>query len=268
MSNNDNSFKISDISRNTTLTIEATLDGGKAELPAKYANITDAELKEVRSKYGDKVLPLDNLVQQWDEKVIEISFKGHLSELQLIAIEDDEVYLWSKIKVLKVKLSTGTQIHLLVANTLKGLKYNRRKGVRVNLDKRMFVEQDGESFDVIVSDLSYCGVGIMEKKESKIKKGVPFVLSLTETEGEEEKLVCKIVAKKINEREPSKGIIVSGCVISSQNADFLQRYVAMKQLEQLNGKKQQFSIQRVASGDEFRTKMAEVFEEASGESEE
>ena len=108
----------------------------------------------------------------------------------------------------------------------------------------------------------------MEKKESKIKKGVPFVLSLTETEGEEEKLVCKIVAKKINEREPSKGIIVSGCVISSQNADFLQRYVAMKQLEQLNGKKQQFSIQRVASGDEFRTKMAEVFEEASGESEE
>lgn len=264
----ENSLMIIDINSETTLTVVAVLDGGKAELPAKFANISDEELAEVRRRYGDKALPLENIISHMEEKVFEVSFKNHLSELQLIAIQDEEVFLWTKVKILKITLSTGKQISLLLATTKEGRKFNRRKGVRIALDKRMSVEQDGESFDVIVSDLSYCGVGIMEQKESKIKTGMPFVLYLTETEGNTETLVSKIVCKKINEREPSKGVITSGCVISSQHADYLQKYIAIKQLERLNGKKQQVSIQRVASGDEFRTKMAEVFEEASGISEE
>ncbi|NEX00944.1 hypothetical protein SAMN04487829_0526 [Pseudobutyrivibrio sp. NOR37] len=248
---------LSNIKKDYTLSIVAKLKGKKVDLPLEYAELTDEEYEELTEKYGQEILPLEPIVSQWEKKLLEISFKGHESVLELFVVTNEEVFQWVAVKVFRINLSTGRYINMITSSLLYGKKYNRRRGVRINIDKVMNLEQEGETFHVIVKDLSYCGVGFFELGEGMVKKGVPFILHLTEPgENGEEKLVCKLVGKILNQRNDSGGIF-SGCILSTKHAAFLQRYIAMKQLEQISGRKQDFGITHNVIGENWKRDRAE-----------
>ncbi len=256
---------ITEINKDTTLSVLATLDGKKLELPVEYAKITGEELAELQESYGKLVIPLEDVVKRWQEKLFQVSFKGHLSKLELIAINADGVFVWDNVKIYKVKLSTGTSVNLLKAKMVEGKKFNRRRGVRIALDKRMDIQQGGKIIKVVVRDLSYCGLGFIEPTESKIKVGEPFILFLVEDTDEGDKLIGKFKGKVINQRELPAGGIFSGCVISSEHSTFLQRYIAMKQMEQISGRKMASAVQHNISGKNWKNKIVNSLVESLDE---
>ena len=252
---------LSNIKKDYTLSIVATLKGKKLDLPLEYAELTDEEYNELTEKYGKEILPLEPIVRQWEEKLLEISFKGHESVLELFVVTNEEVFQWTAVKVFRINLSTGRYINMIISDLICGKKYNRRRGVRINIDKVMNLMQEGENFHVIVKDLSYCGVGFFELGEGMVKKGVPFILHLTETgEDGEDKLVGKLVGKILHQRKDAGGVF-SGCILSTKHAAFLQRYIAMKQMEQISGRKQNFSISHNASGEDWKSEIVDRLNE-------
>ncbi len=250
-------LSIPDITIETTLSVLATVDDNTLELPVEYARLTPAELKGIRALYGNNVLPLENVVKQWQEKLMEVSFKGHLSKLDLLAVNTEGVFLWEDVKIYKVKLTSGKTINILKSPIIEGTKYNRRKGVRIALNKSMHIHQDGKFHTVIVRDLSYCGVGFVESGKSNIEKGKPFILFLTEETENGEKIIGKFVGKVINQRELPAGGVFSGCVLAAKHSAFLQRYIAKKQIEQINGGFQITSIQKNEIGDDWKNNLIE-----------
>ncbi|SDH35288.1 hypothetical protein SAMN05421493_101371 [Pseudobutyrivibrio sp. 49] len=265
MAEKKKTLSISEVNKDTTLSVVATLDGKKLELPVDYAKVSPQELAEIKEHYGNLVIPLEDVVKQWQEQLFEVSFKGHLSKLELLAINTEGVYHWDNIKIYKVKLTTGLSVNLLKVKLLEGEKFNRRRGVRIALDKSMDIQQNGEILRVIVRDLSYCGLGFIEPGESKVKLGVPFILFLMEDTDDGEKLIGKFTGKVINQRELPAGGIFSGCVLSADHSSFLQRYIAMKQMEQLSGKKMNATIQKNATGDNWKNKIVDSLVESLDE---
>lgn len=254
--NNENKkeLKLSEIEKDYTMSIVATLEGKKVDLPIQYANLSEEESEEVATKYGPEAIPLDPIVRKWEEKIFEVSFKGHTSKLELIVVTTEDVFHWSSLKIFKVKLTDGRSINILTSNLACGVRFNRRRGVRITLDKMMTIEQGDQSFLVIVRDLSYCGVGFFEPGSAKVQRGMPFTLKLTESSDDGDKLVCKLTGKILHQREEEGGI-VSGCVLSSQHAAFLQRYIAIKQMEQISGRKQDYRVEHNATGDDWKNKV-------------
>lgn len=252
MEENKKTLSISEINKDTTLSVVATLDGKKLELPIDYANVSPMEMGEIKEHYGNLIIPLNDVVKQWQEKMFEVSFRGHLSKLELLAINTKGVYHWDDINIYKVKLTTGLSVNLLKVKVPEGEKFNRRRGVRIALDKRMDIEQNGEIFRVIVRDLSYCGLGFIEPGESKVNVGVPFILFLAEDTKDGEKLIGKFKGKVINQRELPAGGVFSGCVLSADHSTFLQRYIAMKQMEQLGGRNREADVQKNVTGKNWK----------------
>jgi hypothetical protein len=254
---NNNKIKISDITPDLTLSLIAALDDKKVDLPINYAKLSEDEAEEVKSKYGIDALPLEPIVRHIEEKILEISFKGHTSKLQLIVVTTEEVFHWKAVKIFRVKLASGRNINMLTSDVLYGEKFNRRRGVRINIDKMMKIEQGGEEYQVIVRDLSYCGVGFYEPLGSKVQKGMPFLLHLSESSDDGDRLVCKLTGKILHQREHEAGGLISGCVLSSQHASFLQRYIAIKQMEEISGRKQDMAaIQHTATGENWKSAVA------------
>lgn len=257
---------IREIDKDITLSVIATLDNKKLELPVDYAHISDSELVEIRAKYGENIVPLEDVVQEWKRKLFKVSFKGHLSKLDLMAINTEGVFIWENVKIYKVILASGKNVNLLKSDRDEGVKFNRRRGVRIALDKSMDIQQDGEIHKVVVRDLSYCGVGFIEYSEtSNIKMGEPFELFLVEDTKDGENLVGKFTGKVINQRELPAGGIFNGCVLSAAHSNFLQRYIAMKQLEQISGKKRPATIQKNVTGDNWKGIIVESLAEKKNE---
>lgn len=254
-------LQIQDITEDYTLSIVATLDSKNVELPAEYAHLAKEELEEIWGKYGKNVLPLENIVTSLHEKMLQVSFSGHISKLDLIAISTDGVFRWGNVKIYKIKLSTGKDINLLASKQLIGERFNRRRGVRVDLDKAMKIEQQGEVYTVVVRDLSYCGLSFVEPNGAHVQKGMPFVLNLVETAENGDKEIGKITGKILNQRELEDGAVISGCIISANHATMLQRYIAIKQIEQISGKRNSGTgIKKTATGEDWEMKLAAAFE--------
>ncbi|MBR5636344.1 MAG: PilZ domain-containing protein [Pseudobutyrivibrio sp.] len=258
-------LSIADINSEITLSVLATLDNKTIELPVEYAKLTEEELSGVRALYGPHVLPLENVVKEWQEKLMEVSFKGHLSKLELLAVNTEGVFLWDNVKIYKVKLTSGKTINILKAPAVEGEKFNRRRGVRIALDKSMQLQQEGSFHTVIVRDLSYCGIGFIEPGKSSVEVGKSFILFLTEDTEDGEKIVGKFVGKVINQRDLPAGGVFSGCILSAQHSTFLQRYIAMKQLEQISGRRQNISIQRTEIGVDWKSKIVDSLVESLNE---
>lgn len=251
---NSRELKISEIQKDYTLSLVATLDNKKVDLPLEYANLSSEEAEEVARKFGPECIPLESIMKKWEEKILEVSFKGHTSKLEFIVVTTEEVYHWTTVKIFKVKLDSGRAINILSSDLPFGVKFNRRRGVRITLDKVMTIEQGDDSYIVIVRDLSYCGVGFFEPVSGKVQKGMPFILHLTESTDNGDKLVCKLTGKILHQREEEGGL-VSGCVLSAQHASFLQRYIAIKQMEQISGRKQDYRVEHTASGDDWKNQV-------------
>ena len=255
-------FKISDIKKDHTLSIVATLDSNNIEMPAEYAHLSAEELAELRSKYDSEILPLENIVTTIQEKMLAVSFKGHVSKIDLIVVNQEGVYRWSNVKVYRIKLKSGKMVNLVTSKQRAGEKFNRRRGVRIDLDKAMKLEQEGQTYTVVVRDLSYCGVSFVEPNGSQLQKGMPFLLNLVDSTEKGDKEIGKITGKILNQRTLDSGAVVSGCIVSADHAQMLQRYIAIKQMEQISGRKSNrgLGIQKLATGEDWQIKLADAIE--------
>ena len=252
-------IKISDITADSTLSVIANLEGKKIELPTKYASLTAEERQELVEIFGEKFLPLENILKLWQDRLREVGFKGTLSKLELIAITNDGVFRWDNVKISKHVLTNGRSLHVVIVKLLEGERYNRRRGIRINIDKAMKLEQEGKLYSVIVRDLSYCGMAFAETSENQINPTMPFVLHLTDNDEDgKELLVSKIKGKVHNQKATEKGEILYGCVIAPEHAAFLQKYVATKQIEAIRGARLGKKLQKTMTGEFWQEDMAEA----------
>ncbi|WP_176761836.1 PilZ domain-containing protein [Pseudobutyrivibrio sp. YE44] len=236
----------------------------KIELPAEYASLSEAEHKELFDKYGTRVVPIENILTHLQEKIVEVSFKGnHLSDTELLAVTSVGVFRWKNVKIFKVTLTTGKVIHIIFSAREDGEKFNRRRGVRLNLDKQMDIELNGERFKAVVRDISYCGMSFVKPEGLEIEPGMPIVLHLSElADDEDDRVVGAFEGKVLNKRIISSGAEVCGCVISAEHAAFLQRYIAIKQMERASGKRSEKTLTKVKTGEYWQNDLAEVLNES------
>ncbi len=251
-------LNIKDIPLDSTLVVVGVSGNKKIELPAEMSVLSEEEEAEIEAKFSGKVLVIENIVQRMQDKMLAISFEGNISNLELIAVTKLGVFRWDKVKVYKYKLASGRDVQLVVPKRVDGVKFNRRRGVRVVLDKRMDVEQGGTTYSVVVNDLSYCGVSFLEPLGAQINPDEPFVLSLAESSKDGDIVVAKVRGKILHQREDESGGVFSGCVLSPEHAAFLQKYVAIKQMESISGKKQYKGVTKVMTGDHWEEDMAEA----------
>ncbi|SEK58792.1 hypothetical protein SAMN02910377_01250 [Pseudobutyrivibrio ruminis] len=248
---------ISEVTEKARISVQATLENKKLELPTEYAVLNEKEQEEFTTKFGNKGIPIENIIQMWQNSVREVDFTGSVSKLDLIVVNDQGVFQWENIKIYKFTFSSGRAIHVVLPTLEEGYKYNRRRGVRINIDKVMDVEQDDIMYSVIVRDLSYCGVGFVEPLGSQIDPNREFILHLLEDTDDGEREVGKFFGRIINQKEDENGGVFSGCTISSDHAAFLQRYIATKQIEAIRGKSNQSGIKRIKTGEFWKEDIAE-----------
>ena len=254
-------MKLSELNFESSLSLMAELEGGQTDIPITRAELSEDEYNEIEATVGARFIPLEVIVQEYEKKFAVISFQNSKAKLSLIAFHENELYKWDNVVVDRVQLQSGKSIHLVKVPNPNGSKFNRRRGVRIDIGRYMEIEQKNKNFNVLIKDLSYCGLGIMEKGESKIDVNEPFTLHLTESRGSENRLVAKIVAKVIRQEEIEGGYIKSGCIIAKGHYNFLQRYVATKQMENLQGKSGGYSdVMRADNSDNWKKSIAKQLE--------
>ena len=258
MNDKTRKMHILSITPNDTLSIMASFEKKKYELPTEYTKLTPEEYEEIKAKVSGDFLPLKNVLHMWQEKLREVSFRGTLAQLDLIAITDNGLFCWNDVKVYKYDFASGKSVHVVYPKSPIGDKFNRRRGVRISVDRIMEVEQDGHTFLTFVRDLSYCGVSLSEMTDERLDPEKKFVLHFTEETGDGEKYIGDFEGKIVNQKEKENGQIVSGCVLASYHASFLQKYIATKQIESLRGHQPTDGITKNMTGENWELDLAEA----------
>ena len=163
-----------------TISVMAYSGSRKIELPVEYANLSIEDQNKLDEKYAGKVLPLNSILDKWKSKLSAANFDGKFNKFDLIAMTSNGIFKWNDVKIYKSSMFEGREVYLVFPSNVLGEKYNRRQGVRINIDRVMDVEQDDFFYSVIVKDLSYCGVGIVEPLGAQINPEKSFTLHLTE----------------------------------------------------------------------------------------
>ncbi|WP_028243906.1 PilZ domain-containing protein [Pseudobutyrivibrio ruminis] len=252
-------INISDITREATLSVVGYLDNKKMELPTEYAILSEEEYAELEDKFTN-FLPLENILKMWQEKLQEVSFKGIVSKIDLIAILPQGVFHWEDVKIFKYLLKSGKSIHVVTVHNPIGEKYNRRRGIRIAIDRVMSIVQGENAYQVLVKDLSYCGVAIEEVNTTRLDANKAFVLMLTDKKADgEDYLVAKLTGRINNQKEKEDGTVVSGCILSADHAAELQRYIANKQIELIRGQRLGKELKKNVTGDNWQKKIIEQF---------
>ncbi|SFH57354.1 PilZ domain-containing protein [Pseudobutyrivibrio sp. OR37] len=222
------------ITKDDTISILATVNDRLLELPLTYAELTVGEKEELIDRYGAQVLAVGNILKMWQDKINEIHVKGKISKLDLIDVNPYGVFKWDNVKINKCVLKTGKLIYVITPKSSEGARYNRRRGVRIKIDKPMTVEQNEKFYTVIVKDISYCGVAIEELGVSKLDTKQEFILHFSETDLDgNDKPVGEFWGRVKTQKNNENGSVVSGCVFSADHASFLQKYIATKQIERM-----------------------------------
>ena len=230
-------ISIAELGSRTTVSIIADVGEQKIELPAERASLSPTEISQVRAKYGNNIFLIDDVLNKWQEKIKAAKIKGKITRLDFIAVTSFGVFKWDDIKLYKSKLESGRIIYVVVASEELGERYNRRRGIRINIDKVMDVEQMDNMYSIIVKDISYCGVAIVEPMGSQIDPDEYFLLHLIDYDQDgNTRPVAEITAKIANQKENEDGSVFSGCAILADHASFLQQYIANKQREDLRAK--------------------------------
>ena len=252
-------LNISEITPEATISIVATYENRKIELPTEYAHLSDEEQIELEEKYGKKILPLENILKKWQDKLKEIDFKGTLSKLNLVVICKEGIFHWENVKIAKYTFKSGKAIHIVVSRRLEGERYNRRRGVRINIDKVMDVEQGDKRYSVIVRDLSYCGVAFVEPLGAQLDTKEEFILHLIDKDDEGNEItIAKIRGRINNQKDNENGGVLNGCTIAADHAAFLQKYIATKQIEAIRGKRPGKKLEKNKTGEDWKEKIVDA----------
>ncbi len=258
-------INISNITPDDNICVTALMDNKKLELPVQYANLSEEQSQLIHRIYGDKILPLELIVKEVNGEAHTVSFDSKNSILQFVVVNKQGVFKWDNIKVKKHSFQDGKSIHIITAVNPEGKKHNRRRGVRVSIDTRMTIEQNDVKYIVLVRDISYCGFSFINLSPDEFDPNMPFLLHLTERDGDKSFLVGKFVGKVLRQQEQENSPTIYGCMLSGKHAGKLQKYVALKQVEFLSGKKQYAEIRKTSTSEDWKAEVAEALSESDTE---
>ncbi len=253
---------ITAITPDDNISVTALMDNKKVELGADYANISEEEKNDLVKRYGKNILPLALITKEVNGEQLTVSFSGQNSILQIVVVNKSGVFKWEHIKVKKHTFPDGRDIHVVVCLVPEGVKFNRRRGVRVSIDTRMEIEQEDNKYIVLVRDISYCGFSFINLTPGDFDTSKPFLLHLIERDGDRSYTVGKFTGKVLREQEQENAPTIYGCILSEKYASKLQKYVAMKQMEFINGKKAYADIQLTSISEDWRAQVAEALSES------
>lgn len=262
---NKGKMNITTISPDDNISVTALLDNKKVDLDVDYASISEDEMNQLIRKYGKLILPIELITTEFDGDNITVNFDSQNCLLKFIVVNQAGVFKWDHIKVKKHTFPSGKAVHVVISLVPEGVKYNRRRGVRVSIDTRMEIEQNDVKYMVLVRDISYCGFSFINLTPGDFNPAQPFLLHLIERDGDRSFTVGKFVGKVLRTQEMDNLPTVYGCILSEKHAMQLQKYVAMKQMEFISGKKQYSEIQKTSNSQDWRALMAEALAEEDDE---
>ena len=248
---------ISEVTAENNITISAMMGKKQIDLQAIYATLTDAEKDALDEIYGDKYIPIELIIEEHEGETLAVTFMKQNSKVEVVAVTPYGVFKFSNVRILRFDFDTGKSIHVIHGLATKGVPCNRRRGVRINLDTRMELEQENVKIPVLVREISYCGFSFINLSKSDVDIKKAFVLNLMERDGDRAYSIGKFVGKVHRVQEVDGGKTVYGCILADKHAAALQKYVAMKQLEFLNGKKMK-DIEKNSTNANWRAEMADA----------
>lgn len=250
---------ISEVKPEDSISVTAIMDGKKVEISCTYAELTEEQKEFLNVNYGNHYLPVELITMEVNGEEIPVSFQGQNSVLQVVVVNSDGVFKFEKILIRKTTLPGEKTFHLINAISTLGIRFNRRRGVRVNVDTRMELEQGEVKFVILVREISYCGFSFINLSQTDVDINRPFILNLIERDGDKSFSYGKFIGKVHRVEEVKGGNTIYGCVLADKHADQLQKYVAMKQLEILTGKKAfAEDIQKNSNSDRWRAEIADA----------
>ena len=249
---------ISDVKPSDSIAVTAMMGSKKVELPATYAELTEEQLEFLNINYGNHYLPVELITEEVNGEEIPITFDGNNSVLHVVVVTPDGVFKFEHILIRKTTLPGEKNFHLINAISTIGIRFNRRRGVRVNIDSRMELEQGEEKFQILVREISYCGFSFVNLSPNDVDPARPFILNIIERDEDKSFSIGKFIGKVHRVEEQSGGGKIYGCVLADKHANQLQRYIAMKQMEALTGKKAFVDIQKNYNSDRWRQEIADA----------
>ncbi len=257
--NKKQQLHISEVKPTDSIAVTAMMDSKKVEISCTYAELTEEQTEFLNVNYGNHYLPVELITMEVNGEVVPVTFQGQNSVLQVVVVNPDGVFKFENILIRKTTLPGDKTFHLINAVSTLGIRYNRRRGVRVNVDTRMELEQGEEKFIILVREISYCGFSFINLSQKDVDPSRPFVLNLIERDGDKSFSYGKFIGKVHRTEEVKGGSTIYGCVLADKHADQLQKYVAMKQLELLTGKKAfAEDIQKTSNSDRWRAEVADA----------
>ena len=249
---------IMDVKPTDSISITAMLESKKVELSATYAELTEEQTAFLNVNYGNHYLPVELITQKINGEERPVSFDEHNSALKVVVVNPDGVFKFENVLIRKVTLPQDRTFHLINAVSTIGIRYNRRRGVRVNVDSRMEIDQSDNKIIILVREISYCGFSFINLSPTDIDIDRPFLLNLIERDGDKSFLVGKFIGKVHRVEESKEGNTIYGCILAEKHAAQLQKYVAMKQMEAVSGKKSFADIQKISTSESWRQEVAEA----------
>lgn len=261
--NKKQQLHISEVTPNDSIAVTAMMDGKKVEISCTYAELTEEQKEFLNVNYGNHYLPVELITMEVDGEEVPVTFQGQNSVLQVVVVNPYGVFKFENILIRKTTLPGEKTFHLINAVSTLGIRFNRRRGVRVNVDTRMELEQGEEKFIILVREISYCGFSFINLSQNDVDINRPFVLNLIERDGDKSFSYGKFIGKVHRTEEQKSGPTIYGCILADKHADQLQKYVAMKQLEVLTGKKAfAEDIQKTSNSDRWRAEVADALGDA------
>ncbi|SHI86931.1 hypothetical protein [Pseudobutyrivibrio xylanivorans] len=257
--NKKQQLHISEVKPTDSITVTAMMDSKKIEISCTYAELTEEQTEFLNVNYGNHYLPVELITMEVNGEVVPVTFQEQNSVLQVVVVNPDGVFKFENILIRKTTLPGDRTFHLINAVSTLGIRFNRRRGVRVNVDTRMELEQGEEKFIILVREISYCGFSFINLSQKDVDPSRPFVLNLIERDGDKSFSYGKFIGKVHRTEEVKGGSTIYGCILAEKHADQLQKYVAMKQLELLTGKKAfAEDIQKTSNSDRWRAEVADA----------
>ncbi len=249
---------ISEVKPENSIEVTALMDNKQVDIPVTYANVTEEEVNTLTTIFGKNFIPIELIMHDVNGQSVPVSFEKQNSVLQIVVVSSNGVFKFKNVRIVKQEFKNGRVLHVIHVLTPKGIPYNRRRGVRVNIDTRMEIEQNDEKFQVLVREISYCGFSFINLSPNEFNEKQQFLLVLIERDGDKHFTVGKFIGKVHRVEKAPNGANIYGCILHEKHAAKLQKYVAMKQLEFLNGKKAFFDIQKNSNGENWRADVADA----------
>ncbi|WP_176761811.1 PilZ domain-containing protein [Pseudobutyrivibrio sp. YE44] len=121
-------------------------------------------------------LGCDNIKVTFKGKTVRLNWAFNHNRMTLYCTGGHKAYSWNNVKVATINSSKGKREHLIVCRREFGDETERRRYKRYPIIRKIKVTQGDYSFMASTADISYGGVGISVKRNTRVIPSEPLVI--------------------------------------------------------------------------------------------